>query len=288
MLWECISSSRCECGGLDREQIATFRPNTFGKGVPRDVEKQWFSVVQQYSGLNASRPSDKLPALSGIAEQFQAQLQCDYLAGLWRNHLLRGLQWVVADGIKCKRLPYRAPTWSWAALDQLSSTATMHHGTRVSYAFTESAEQDNRLTLVKAGVSGLGKNPYGTINDGVLVLKAAFLTPSAAEIETEPSWVDEDFADSVLLLQFEGHANKIRVEPDIAFTSLPLGISQAPYNARQLRWLILSKTQNRHYGLLLKPLEGQKDVYERVGLPYLLSPSTNLIDNAKVATFEIV
>jgi hypothetical protein len=288
MLWECISSSRCECGGLDREQIATFRPNIFGKDVPRDVERQWFSVVQQYSGLNASRPSDKFPALSGIAEQFQAQLQCDYLAGLWRNHLLRGLQWVVADGIKCRRLPDRTPTWSWAAPDQLSSTATTHHGTPVSYAFTKLAEQDNRLTVVEAGVSGLGKNPYGTINDGVLVLEAAFLTPSAAEIETEPSWVGEDFADSVLLLQFEGHENKIRVEPDIAFTSLPLGISQAPYNARQLRWLVLSKIQNRHYGLLLKPLEGQKDVYERVGLPYLLSPSTDLIDNAEVAEFKIV
>jgi len=288
MLWECISSSRCECGGLDREQIDNFRPNTFGEVAPTDVGKQWFSVVQQYSGLNASYPSDKLPALSGIAEQFQARLQCEYLAGLWRSNLLKGLQWVVADGIKCRRPPYRAPSWSWASLDQLSSTETMHYGTRVSYKFTESAVQDNRLTLVNAEVSGRGKNPYGTVSGGALVLKAAFLTPCAAEIETEPSWVDEDFADSVLLLEFEGHENKTRVEPDIAFTSLPLGISQAPYNARQLRWLVLSKIGNRHYGLLLKPLEGQEDVYERVGLPCLFSLPSDLIDNAEVAKFEIV
>jgi hypothetical protein len=260
-----------------------------GEDVPTDVEKQWFSVVQQYSGLNASYPSDKLPALSGIAEQFQARLQCDdYLAGLWRSHLLKGLQWVVADGIKCRRPPYRAPSWSWVSLDQLSSTATSHYGARVSYKFTESAVQDSRLTLVDAGVSGRGKNPYGTVSNGVLDLEAAFLIPCAAEIETEPSWVYKDFADSVLLLKFEGHENKIRVEPDIAFTSLPLGISQAPYNARQLRWLVLSKIANRHYGLLLKPLEGQEDVYERVGLPCLFSLSTDLIDNAEVARFKIV
>ncbi|KAE9380959.1 HET-domain-containing protein, partial [Stipitochalara longipes BDJ] len=116
MLWECISSSRCECGGLDRRPIDIFRPNTFDGGLARDLEEQWFSVVQQYSGLNTSHPSDKLPALSGIAEQFQAKLQCGYLAGLWRNHLLRGLSWIVADGNKaCRRLPYRAPTWSWAS-----------------------------------------------------------------------------------------------------------------------------------------------------------------------------
>ncbi|PMD53184.1 HET-domain-containing protein, partial [Hyaloscypha bicolor E] len=117
LLWECISASRCECGGLDRKPIDKFRPNTFGAGLTReDLSEQWFSVVQQYSGLNASHPSDKLPALSGIAEQFQAKLESEYLAGLWRNCLFRGLSWIVADGTKaCRRLPYRAPTWSWAS-----------------------------------------------------------------------------------------------------------------------------------------------------------------------------
>jgi hypothetical protein len=289
MLWECISTSRCECGGLDREPIETFRPNIFDKDVLRDVERQWFSVVQQFSGLNASFALDKLPALSGIAEQFNAELGPGYLAGLWRNHVLRGLQWIVADGNKAyRRLPYRAPTWSWASLGNLPSNTSSHLGTRVSYVFTELAEQDNRLAVVSAHVSVPGQNPYGAVSDGFLYLKAAFLIPCAAEIETEASWVDNDLDDSVLLLEFEGYENKVRVEPDIAFTSLPLGISQAPYNARQLRWLVLSKSGNRHYGLLLKSVEGQKDVYERVGLPCLYSIPSVLIDTAEVATFRIV
>jgi hypothetical protein len=164
----------------------------------------------------------------------------------------------------------------------------MHHGARVTYVFTQSAEQDNRLILVSAGVSGLGKNPYGTISNGVLVLKAAFLIPSAAKIETEPSWVDEDSTDSVLLLQFEGHAKEVRVDPDIAFTSMPLGIGKVPYDARQLRWLVLSKNENRHYGLLLKPLDGEQRAYERVGLPCLFSASTDLLGHAEVAEFTII
>jgi hypothetical protein len=183
---------------------------------------------------------------------------------------------------------YRAPTWSWASVEQLSSLATMHHGARVTYVFTQSAEQDNRLILVSAGVSGLGKNPYGTICNGALVLKAAFLIPSAAEIETESSWVDEGSTDSVLLLQFDGHANKVRVDPDIAFPSMPEGTSKVSYDARQLRWLVLSKIENRHYGLLLKPLDVKQKVYERVGLPCLFSASTDLIDHAEVAEFTII
>ncbi|KIM98351.1 hypothetical protein OIDMADRAFT_128663, partial [Oidiodendron maius Zn] len=95
MLWECISSSRCECGGLDRENAATFRPNAFG-GDTRNKAEQWQFVVQQYSGLNLSHASDKLTALTGIAEQFQAELGCKYVAGLWHNHLLSGLLWMLA------------------------------------------------------------------------------------------------------------------------------------------------------------------------------------------------
>lgn len=254
--------------------------------------------------MNASFPSDKLTALSGIAEQFHAKLQCGYLAGLWRDHLLRGLQWSVADGNKAWRgLPYRAPTWSWASLDKLSSTATGHHGVRVTYKFTELVKPDNRLVFVDGFVPSDGKNPYGAVSEGgVIVLRAAFLTPSTAEIETELSWVDE--VESILLLQLEGHEGKIRVEPDIAFTSLPLGISHA--DAKELRWLVLGKIENKHYGLILKLSKGreevykrvgeqwlkkprgEEDVYERVGLKWFHSPSFDLEDKAEVAEFKII
>jgi hypothetical protein len=270
MLWECISSSRCECGGLGREKVDLFRPRISGEAVPSDIDRQWCSVVQQYSGLNASHSSDKFPALSGIAEHFHAKLQCDYLAGLWRTHLLRGLQWVVADGNKgCRRLPYRAPTWSWASLDKLSSTADQHHGIRVTYDSTQSIEQDKTLAVVAANVRSLGENPYGAVRKGgVIVLKATYFIPCQVEIETELSYVGG--VESILLLKFNGDQKDIRVEPDIAFASLPVGKSQAPYDAEELRWIVLGKNKHRQHGLLLKlrkVRKGKKEVYERVGLP---------------------
>lgn len=46
----------------------------------------------------------------------------DYLAGLWSNHILRCLAWEKAEGQLEKALEvYRAPSWSWAAVDGVIS-----------------------------------------------------------------------------------------------------------------------------------------------------------------------
>ena len=73
--------------------------------------------------------------------------------------------------------------------------------------------------------------------------------------------------ESILLLQLEGYEGKIRVEPDIAFTSLPLEISHA--DAKELRWLVLVKIENKHYGLILKLPKGQDEVYKRINQQWL-------------------
>ena len=287
MLWECISSSRCECGGLDREKAATFRPNAFG-GDTRDKAEQWQFVVQQYSGLDLSHASDKLTALAGIAEQFQAELGCKYVAGLWHDHLLSGLPWMLADGHKaCRRPPYRSPTWSWASLDNLSSPEDTHHGVRVTYVFTKSMQQDSRLAVVDVSIKSNEKTPFGDVEEGgFIVLEAAFLIPCKAAIETDITMINE--LESTLILQFQGYEKQVRVDPDIAFTSLPIGICAAPYAAEDLRWLVLGKDKNKHHGLLLVPSAGKKDVYERAGMARIQSPLPELQNKAEVSRFKIV
>jgi len=99
------------------------------KGYPKfrgsitEKEIQWLRIVQQYTSRGLSRLSDKLPALSAIAEEFQRST-CDedgedeYAAGLWRSHFLVGLAWRRRFTVPFKRvLPWRAPSWSWASGD---------------------------------------------------------------------------------------------------------------------------------------------------------------------------
>lgn len=195
---------------------------------------------------------------------------------------------MLADGHKAfRRFPYRAPTWSWASLDNLSSPKDSHQGARVTYAFTQSMQQDNRLSVVDACVHTQGKNPFGAVEKGgYIILEAAFLTPCKAEIETQENMIDE--IESTLLLRFEGHEQEVRVEPDIAFTSLPIGMSAPPYGASELRWLILGKEEKKHFGLLLVTSRGQKDVFERVGMARIWSPLSKLQDEAEVARFKIL
>lgn len=70
--------------------------------------------------------SDRLPALSGMAQYFDAYMKSgvrgtQYLAGLWRDSLVKDLCWYVQVSenhcAPARAKPYRAPTWSWASVD---------------------------------------------------------------------------------------------------------------------------------------------------------------------------
>jgi hypothetical protein len=98
-------------------------------------------VVEQYSRKNLSYESDKLPALSGLANEIARYTGNTYLAGLWKTTILEGVLWrvylreelsipynksssptsEVSFGRKLSnfRYPsaYRAPSWSWASVD---------------------------------------------------------------------------------------------------------------------------------------------------------------------------
>lgn len=75
-----------------------------------------------YFPLRLTRPWDRLPALSGLAEgklrhilsTAKVQLQC--LAGLWAPGLARDPCWRLsgADGVVSEE--YIAPSWSWASV----------------------------------------------------------------------------------------------------------------------------------------------------------------------------
>ncbi|KAK1783665.1 heterokaryon incompatibility protein-domain-containing protein [Copromyces sp. CBS 386.78] len=94
-----------------------------------DMNELWNSLVNRYSGCNLTHSLDKLPALSGLAQNFSiiqgsgfALNENSYLAGLWRPYLPRALCWQT-DGNNLNNHsnyrphPYRAPSWSWASVE---------------------------------------------------------------------------------------------------------------------------------------------------------------------------
>lgn len=80
-----------------------------------DILLEYYDIVESYCARKLTCPSDKFPALSGIAHRLQPVLG-DYLAGLWHCDILRGLWWEKLEG-GGPASKYRAPSWSWASVD---------------------------------------------------------------------------------------------------------------------------------------------------------------------------
>lgn len=80
--------------------------------------KHWTYIVWKYSLCDLTKAEDKLIALSGLAQRIRERTGFQYLAGLWLPNILYDLMWYTASYSQGARSPdYRAPTWSWAAMD---------------------------------------------------------------------------------------------------------------------------------------------------------------------------
>lgn len=71
-----------------------------------------------FSKMHITKETDRLPALSGIAGCLST-CQGDYLAGLWRSDLVRGLCWERSNP-SCPSVRSSSsldiPSWSWASI----------------------------------------------------------------------------------------------------------------------------------------------------------------------------
>ncbi|KAI0466847.1 HET-domain-containing protein [Xylaria cf. heliscus] len=130
VFWEC------------RAAVPSFRSETYPRGSPfrrdflgqaklrlRDISTgsltdnahlmfEWDDACRDYSRRKLTYPSDKLPALSGIARHFGSRCQDDtYVAGVWLSQLPRALLWSVLRGERPDVRPpptdSGAPSWSW-------------------------------------------------------------------------------------------------------------------------------------------------------------------------------
>jgi hypothetical protein len=84
---------------------------------PDSIRRNWQTLVSLYSQRKLTYGDDKLLALGGIANLYHLEIGSDYLAGLWRSTLKLDLLWYSPVYPKHDRAKYRAPSWSWASID---------------------------------------------------------------------------------------------------------------------------------------------------------------------------
>ncbi|KAF4633853.1 hypothetical protein G7Y89_g4264 [Cudoniella acicularis] len=104
-----------------RAAFDTLRQNKFSEPTQEQrfqLHQRWFELVAMYTSAQMTQSSDRLVGILGIAKGIQGDKnQSEYLAGLWKHHLLLDMLWHLAEVPKERPIPHRAPSWSWGAVD---------------------------------------------------------------------------------------------------------------------------------------------------------------------------
>jgi hypothetical protein len=78
----------------------------------------WWTFILGYTRSKATKSSDRVIALQGIASRIQQSTGQHYIAGMWLNEALpSSLLWSAASPSQMRPPIYRAPSWSWASID---------------------------------------------------------------------------------------------------------------------------------------------------------------------------
>ncbi|KAF5588741.1 uncharacterized protein FSUBG_11400 [Fusarium subglutinans] len=192
--WRCKTRINCECGHLDRSEALKNSWHRFhdmeelARPPPNDSEgsrEWWERLVDVYSRRHLTNPADKLPALSGLAQERKKVRGGVYLAGLWLDSLMYDLCWYrvkndeVTPGDLGHRPPcYRAPSWSWAAVDNHSGCSWYMLGMVFPYSMPKQA-----CVILDVSCEPATTDPTGEVRSGFLDVKTSLAT---AEIYQYP------------------------------------------------------------------------------------------------------
>ncbi|CAH0051918.1 unnamed protein product [Clonostachys solani] len=124
--WSCRSLQTSQGGSIQSPGQYSSRfifYNSLGSNIGAHPHDQravaWWRVLSDFTRRGLSFPTDKLPAISAIASELAASSEPrdDYLAGLWRRDLPLHLLWRADFPRRARPRSYRAPSWSWAAVE---------------------------------------------------------------------------------------------------------------------------------------------------------------------------
>ncbi|KAH8597052.1 heterokaryon incompatibility protein-domain-containing protein [Bisporella sp. PMI_857] len=174
LAFECNSGFQTEDGYSETGHIFTLNSS-----LSPNILSSWALIVERYSKRSLTRPSDKLPALSGLASSFHKSMESsdsaadDYVAGLWRRNLIDYLYWFPKKRKGVRPPAYRAPSWSWAALDGAMQI--------------QSLEDFNKLAKIEeVHVSTSGEDPLGEVSGGHLLIRSLLVPlPSREQRERD-------------------------------------------------------------------------------------------------------
>ncbi|KAH6880427.1 heterokaryon incompatibility protein-domain-containing protein [Thelonectria olida] len=212
-IWPELSSERFLDGGRSKIEPDP-RPNS------SDLEfyylhSRWYDVVEQYSRRGLSFPEDKLPAIAGFAAEWKRLKPHDeYLAGLWKSDVFKGLAWFPSSQkhqIR-RRLPESdaawppasrfktIPSWSWAAYDGnvahfggdwFKDNFYDYNPLKLEFGKPLSTSPCP-LQLHAVATTTVGQNPFGHVSGGSITLSSWSMVVALSEEDFSPGYLMPD------------------------------------------------------------------------------------------------
>lgn len=239
-IWECrqeiVIAARNGDGESDINQLKmTPLCRMIGSG-------EWESVVETYTSRLLTYPSDKLPAISALAERMAGRLESEYVAGLMKEQLSRRALWwyrrVDNPLLSVKSVPlftsllptspatsytntdkelYIAPSWSWASIDG-----------PVIYPNSSFSGYILIIRDVKCVLKthqGPNPNPFGELSGGSITIFGNWC-PAELRYSKSDLPIEDSISQSYKLHESWGRKSKVVVDAHIRPVSLEDGKGQ--------------------------------------------------------------
>ncbi|KAJ8110731.1 hypothetical protein OPT61_g6497 [Boeremia exigua] len=278
------------------------------KPIPRRAAEfeAYRALIESYTSLDITNVHDRLPALSGITS-----LRKDtYLAGVWRSILLESLHWYPLptshssqkSAMAYRPAGYRAPTWSWASIESpVRFLETNFH-------FSNSSIKPV-ARILDASTTPAGLDPRGRVKDGMIKILAplaeavvcSILLKERAELwhETmakERAKIEPDAFDPSFKAELQGQRDLItyavlsltaiggelpahgyeqsqRGEDLECALDVPLCLARTCPAEVEIGEIVTIAVLSTETCLVLKPVAGEENHYQRVGLLQILKAS---------------
>ncbi|KAF5687193.1 hypothetical protein FDENT_5517 [Fusarium denticulatum] len=125
MYFECRHGIVSEDGSKTDTPYCELSPVMNHTCSAREALRTWSSIICNYSVRDLTNPTDKFPALSGIASLLGGLLKDEYVAGLWSSVMVQGLAWQGQWRPKLQPInEYIGPSWSWASYQGIAAPNT--------------------------------------------------------------------------------------------------------------------------------------------------------------------
>jgi Heterokaryon incompatibility protein (HET) len=227
---------------------------------PKDRLSEWHHLVEMYTHRALTLPTDRLPAISGIAERYARILRDEYVGGLWRSNLPQELLWThsLFTELGVRSLEYQGPSWSWA---EINGAVRFPHRRGIQKEFE----------VLECHVELLSKDArFGAVRSGYLKVRG-YVRP--AKWIRDSNSADTRRCDALRRGDLAGPDAKLAASMSIDSLENDFTRNQVEFVDASL--LVVSESSNREIeGLVLRPLANEN--YSRLDFFHLFKSSLDM------------